>query len=72
MMIFEAQKSHIFKNFGCFSQLKMCCDTSFDFRKFSIQNYASVLNVIDWIDQEDYFCNLFCDNERSRKFSKAE
>ena len=50
----------------------MCRGNSFDFRKFSTQNYSTKLRAIDWIDQEDYFLNLLCDIERSRKFSKVK
>ena len=72
MMIFEAQKSHIFKNLGCFSQLEMCCGNSFGFRKFSRQHHTTKLRATDWVDLKDYFYNLLCDNERSKKFSKAK
>ena len=61
-----------FKNSCWFSQLKMCCGNSFDFRKFSTQHHTTKLSATDWVDQKDYFCNVLCDNERSRKFSKVE
>ena len=50
----------------------MCCGNSFGFRNFSRQHHTTKLVAIDWVDQEDYLGNLFCDDERSRTFSKAE
>ena len=61
-----------FKNLDCFLQLKMCCGSSFGFRNFSKQYHTTKRQAIDWVNQEDYFCILLCDNQRSTKFSKAK
>ena len=72
MIICEVQKFHIFQDLDCFSKLKICCGNSFGFRTFSRPHHTTKPCAIDFFDQEDYFSNIVCDNESSRKCSESK